>query len=253
MKTIALLNQKGGVGKSTTVVNLMDYFTRAGKRVLGIDIDSQGHLSKLCSVNTDGENTVKELLSGEATFAETVKQTRFGDVIPADNNLQLAILQFAMLPDFMYSIKDILEGQAQNYDIVLIDCPPGINVITVSALVATDYVIIPSEVEYCSLDGVTQLADTINQVKRRTNPALKVLGILLVKYNARRKLTHALEEVLESKGKEIFNASVLPIKVRNSVDIPVAQALKKSIFEYKPNSAVAQEYKELGNYIAKEI
>ena len=253
MKTIALLNQKGGVGKSTTVVNLMDYFTRVGKRVLGIDIDSQGHLTKQCSINTSNENTILELLLEKATFDETVKKTRFGDVIPADGNLQLALSQFAQLPDFMYRVKEILEEQENKYDVVIFDCPPSINIVSSATLVASDYVIIPSEVEYFSLDGVVELANTIKRVQKRTNPTLKVLGILLVKYNPRRKLTLAFEEHLATKGKELFSADIIPVKIRYTVDIPVSQAQKQSIFEYKPKSAVAQEYKSLGDYIAGEI
>lgn len=251
MKIIALFNQKGGVGKSTTVSTLMSYFTKKGKKVLGLDADGQGHLSKLCGVKTNGENTLLELLQKRATFSETVQRTPFGDCIGADSELHLATLQFAQQPDFIFSISDMLGDL--DYDYVFIDCPPAINIVTTAVLVASDYVLIPTEVEYLSLDGVIELGKSINTVRKRLNKNLQVLGLLLVKYNGRRKLTQALEEYLSKTGREVFAADVLPMRIRHTVDIPSAQSSQKSIFDYKPNSAVAKEYTALAEYIERTV
>lgn len=251
MKIISLFNQKGGVGKSTTVSSLMYYFTSKGKKVLGVDVDGQGHLTKLCGINTNDENTVLELLQKKATFVETVKHSKFGDLLPADRQLQFATLQFAQQADFMFSILDMLEGQ--NYDYVFIDCPPAVNIITTAVLVASDYVIIPTEVEYLSLDGVQEMAQTIRSAKNRLNPKLEVMGLLLVKYNTRRKLTRALEEHLERTGRELFGAQPLPMRIRNTVDVPSAQARQMSVFEYKPKSEVTKEYTALAEYIERRV
>ena len=251
MKVISVVNQKGGVGKTTTVSNLLAYFISHKKKVLGIDIDSQGHLTKLCGIDTDNKNTILEILQDKAHFVDTVESTKlFGDIIGADRNLGLASLQLASNPNTMFSIKEMLENCNTFYDYVIIDCPPAVNVITVAALVASDYVLIPSEAEYFSLDGVTELAHTINSVQKRINKNLKVIGILLVKYSTQRKLSKEIAEFLQTTGQAIFQANVLPIKIRATVDIPQAQRFQQSIFAYKPASKVAKEYAELGDYIA---
>lgn len=246
---ISFLNQKGGVGKSTTTSNLMAYFTKQGKKVLGIDIDAQGNLSKLCSAKTQNKKTILELLLEKGTIQECIQTTKYGDLIPADIQLQVAQMQLVANPMFYFRLKEILQPVEKDYDYILIDCPPAVNLITTTALVATDYVIIPTEVEYLSLEGVKELSETIKAVQSRLNSKLQVMGMLYVRFNARRKLSKDLDEYMQEKAKEKFGASILPIKIRNTVDIPNSQARLQSIFEYKPNSGVAEDYKELGEYI----
>ncbi|MEG9430648.1 MAG: ParA family protein, partial [Christensenellaceae bacterium] len=193
------------------------------------------------------------LFQNRATFDETVQSSPFGDIVPADYNLQLAVLQFANMPDFMFSMADILEKVEGRYDFVLIDCPPAVSVVTTATLVASNYVAIPTEAEYLSLDGVRELAKTVNVARNRLNKNLKVLGLFVVKYNPRRKLTKELEALFSRSAQDIFGAELIPVKIRQTVDIPMAQALQKSIFEYKPQSAVAKEYAEFGEYILGRI
>ena len=206
MKTIVIFNQKGGVGKTSTVVNLMAELTKQGKKVLAFDLDGQGNLTKFLKVPTEDKNTVRELLLKEASFIETVQKTQYGDVVPADEALQGELLRFASMPAFILSIKNIIKNLS-GYDVVLMDCAPSPNQITVASLVAADYTIIPTEAEYFSADGVAKLYNTIEQVKQ-LNEDLKVLGLLIVKYNGRRSLTSHIETVLNDAAKNVFKSKV---------------------------------------------
>lgn len=248
---ISLLNQKGGVGKSTTASNLIYYLKSKKYKVLGIDIDAQGNLSKLFNANnSDDTLTIMDLLVGKAKIEEVIQSTSSGDIIPANKNLQVALMQIATNPDFFFVLKEITES-VSDYDFIVIDCPPTMNIITTSALVASDYVLIPSEMEYLSLNGVTELETAIRSVTKRTNPNLKIAGILLTKYDSRKRLTKSMEALFERQADDIFTAKILPIKIRNSVDIPTGQALRKTIFEYKPTSKSAEDYKALCEYVIK--
>ena len=251
MKTIVIFNQKGGVGKTSTVVNLMAELKNAGKKVLAFDLDGQGNLTKFLQVSTDNKNTVRELLLKEATFQETVQQTIYGDLVPADEALQGELLRFASMPAFILSLKNIVKNLG-GYDVVLMDCAPSPNQITVAALVAADYTIIPTEAEYFSADGVAKLYNTIEQVKQ-LNENLKVLGLLIVKYNGRRSLTAHIEKVLNDAAVYVFKSKVFDTKIRFTVDIPSSQALHLSVNDYKRNSKAAIDYKNLTKEILEDI
>ena len=251
MKSIVIFNQKGGVGKTSTVVNLMAEFTAKGKKVLAFDLDGQGNLTKFLQVKTDDKNTVRELLLKEASFSETVQKTKYGDIIPADEALQGELLRFASMPAFILSLKNVIKNLG-GYDIILLDCAPSPNQITVAALVAANYTIIPTEAEYFSADGVAKLYNTIEQVKQ-LNEDLKVLGLLIVKYNGRRSLTAHIEKVLNDAAINVFKSKVFNTKIRFTVDIPSSQALHVSVGEYKRNSKAAIDYKNLTNEILEEI
>ena len=251
MKSIVIFNQKGGVGKTSTVVNLMAELQSAGKKVLAFDLDGQGNLTKFLQAPTEDKNTVRELLLKEATFSETVQHTKYGDLIPADEALQGELLRFASMPAFILSLKNIVKNLG-GYDVVLMDCAPSPNQITVAALVAADYTIIPTEAEYFSADGVAKLYNTIEQVKQ-LNESLKVLGLLIVKYNGRRSLTSHIEKVLNDAATRVFKSKVFKTKVSFTVDVPSSQALHLSVSDYKKNSKVAVDYRNLTKEILEDI
>jgi chromosome partitioning protein len=252
-KTICVFNQKGGVGKSTTTSNVMAVMTGLGKRVLGIDIDAQGHLTKFCGIDCENENTVLEMFKDAATFTETVKNTKYGDVLPCDRNLQMHVLSFAADANFPFRIKEIAAEVGKYYDYIFIDCPPAVNQMTTAALVASDYVIIPTEAEYFSMDGVNEIANTLAQVKKNLNQSLKVLGLLLVKYNQRRTLTQELENLLKGAAQKLFKCNVFDTKIRFTVDIPASQALRQSLHDYKASCAAAEDYDKLVQEIIKGV
>lgn len=253
MKSIMVFNQKGGVGKSTTVGNLLAEFAKRGKKVLGIDIDGQGHLTKFLGIDTTGKDTVFELLKKEATFSETVCKTKYGDVIPSDNALQTNMLVFAQDPLFMYRIKTLLEEVASQYDLVLIDCPPALNQVTLAALVAVDYLIIPTEAEKFSIDGVKQIIDTVNQVRAQLNKGLKILGLLITKYHGRRIMTRSAEKLLAQVAKDYFDSKLFATKISFTADIPYSQAGNQSVGDFKPKSKAAKEFAELAETILTEV
>jgi len=244
-----VINQKGGVGKTTTAINLTAGLNQLGKRVLGIDLDAQGHYTKFMGINTANKNTIVELMNEEATFTEVVIKTKYGDIIPADNNLSAFLSTLALNPNAVFLIKDWLEKVVENYDYVVIDCPPAINQLTAAALVAGDRVIIPSEAEYLSVDGVTLIADSISAAQKRLNPNLAVEGILLVKYQARRGLTAEVEEFLKKVAKNKFNSKVFKTKIRNTVDIPASQGFRQSVCDYSPKSNASKDYADFINEV----
>ena len=249
MKSIVIFNQKGGVGKTTTVANIMAEMTARGKKVLALDLDAQGNLTRFLDVRTDGQNTVRELLLKDATFEETVVHTKYGDLIPSDEALQGELLRFASMPAFIISIRTLITKLTQ-YDIILMDCAPSPNQLSAAALVATDYVIIPTEAEYFSADGVKKIAETINQV-RQMNPTLDIMGLLVVKYNQRRSLTKTFESVLEKQAKDLLGSRVFESEIRFTVDIPTSQALQLSVSDYKKNCGAADDYRQLTDEILR--
>lgn len=252
-KTISIFNQKGGVGKSTTASNLMAELARAGYKVLGVDIDAQGHLTKFCDIDTENENTVKELLAKEATFAETVKQTRFGDVIPCDRYLQSFVKAFDEDINNVFILQRMIREQGGNYDYVIFDCPPNANRITFSALMASDFVIVPTEAEYFSLDGVAEIARTIEAVKEQLNPALQVLGVLIVKFQPRRAITKQFEPVMAQIAENVLHCKLFDTKISYAVAVPSSQASKQSVAEYDKNSKAAQGYAAFAEEVVARV
>lgn len=252
MKTIVVFNQKGGVGKTSTVINLMSEFESRGKKVLAIDLDAQCNLSAFCGVR-EPERSVLQWLLQSARRDDVVVRTKYGDLIPAEEALQLELLRFASIPAFVIRLRDLIADiPAGQYDYILVDCPPTVNQLTAAALVAADHVLIPTEAEYFSVAGVGKIAETVEQILP-LNAGLKALGVVLVKYNHRRVLTRALEDRLVDATNELLHCGVLDTRIRFTVDIPAAQATGLSAREYKPSGKAAQDYAALADEILKHI
>lgn len=253
MKTIVVFNQKGGVGKTSTVLNVAaELSTQKKKRVLTLDLDAQCNLTSFCGIR-DPEKSVLDWLELKADFATVVQKTKYCDIIPAIDELHYSLLKFAAIPTFVIRLRDLIAAiPHDDYDFLLIDCPPAVNQLTAAALVAADYVLIPTEAEYFSASGVEKIAETIEQVKSM-NEKLKVLGILLVKYNRRRTLTGNLEDLLTSASKGLFGCDVLSSKIRFTVDIPASQAAGLSVRDYKEKSKAVEEYSALVSEILNII
>ena len=243
MKTLVVFNQKGGVGKTSTVANLMAELTARGQKVLAIDVDAQCNLTAFCGLKYESYSVLDWLLNDKISVERIICKTKYADVIPSDERLQVEMLKFASMPAFVIHIKNLI-AKLKGYDFVLIDCPPTVNQLTAAALVSADYVLVPTELEYFSATGIEKIADTVNQVKP-LNPQLIVLGILIVKYNANRKLSKALEEKFATATNTLLGCSLLKTKIRFTVDVPSSQAMGKSVQDYKANSNAAIDYNNL--------
>ena len=242
-KIIAITNQKGGVGNTSTASALVSGLQEKGYKVLAIDLDPQGNLGFCLGVENENALTVYELMKGTANIRRVVQSHNGVDVIPANILLSKAELEFS---DFgrEFLLKKGIAPIKDDYDYIIIDTPPALNILTVNAYVATDFLIIPMVPEILSLMGISQLSETVNLVKGVFNPSIEVLGILLNKYDGRRVLTRDVEEMARMVGTEM-NTKIFKTKIRQSVAVAEAPAHGISIYEYSPKSNATKDYRQL--------
>lgn len=246
---ITLTNQKGGVGKTTTAAALIVGLALSGKKVLGIDLDPQGNLGFSLGLDIEDCITIYEVMKGQNTIQEAIYKTKNGDIVPSNILLSVAELEFNR-SGREFLLRNALSYVEDNYDYIIIDTPPALNILTVNAYVVSNYIIVPMIPEILSLLGVMQLKETVDTVKKFYNPSLQVMGILLVKYNGRTKLA---KEVLEMSTtiSEQLETKVIPTKIRISVSVAEAPAHGESVITYAPKSNPAKDYLELVKYILK--
>ncbi|MFG6352355.1 MAG: AAA family ATPase, partial [Oscillospiraceae bacterium] len=208
---ITVTNQKGGVGKTTTAAALVCGLHQRGAKVLGVDLDPQGNLGFNLGLDIGTGSTVFDVFKGTCPIEAAIQSTEYGDVLPSDIMLSAAEVEFTM-PRREFLLSDFLTGVRSRYDFIIIDTPPALNVLTVNAYVASDGLIVPMEAEVLSLVGITQLQETIETVRATFNPHLKVLGILINKYNGRLTLSKDIlelaQEVAEQLDSQVFQAKI---------------------------------------------
>ncbi len=215
-KTIAIANQKGGVGKTTSCVNLCCALKLLGKNVLLVDGDPQGNASSGMGVPKSTRPNTYDMLCGGAAAADCVVRTEYGDVIPAGKELAAASIELIGEERREYVMKDALMTLYSEYDYILIDCPPSLELLTVNALVAADSVLIPMQCEYYALEGIADLMTSIRMCKKRLNRRLEVEGIVLTMYDARMNLTNQVAEELRRYLSDKVYETVIPRSVRLS-------------------------------------
>lgn len=240
----AVINQKGGVGKSTTSQNLAAGLSLKGKKVLLIDMDSQGNLS--LSVGADksrGTVSILEVLTRENTAAESIQTIRGLDIIPATISLAGADMQLTEMGK-EYRLKEALAPLKEEYEHIVIDTPPALSILTVNALTSADNVIIPAQADIYSIEAIGQLYSTIKAVQQYTNKDLSIVGILLTRYSDRAVLSRELSEMIKSTAEQL-DTKLFDATIREAIAIKEAQASKQDIFSYAPNSKVASDYMEL--------
>lgn len=249
-KIISLVNQKGGVGKTTTATNLASYLAQTGKFVLLVDLDPQGNASS--GLGIDIRNLKKSLyhsmVGGEHPRNVIVKTEVFGhDLIPSSQDLAGAGIELVHFDNREFRLYDVLRQIRTEYDYIIIDSPPSLGLLTINGLVASDEVIIPVQTEYYALEGLSQLLDTINLVKENLQPQLKIMGAVLTMYDKRNRLSRqVVREMRDHFPGRVFD-SVIPRSVR----LAEAPSFGKSILQFDALSKGARSYKNLAREIVE--
>lgn len=237
--TIAITNQKGGVGKSTTAAALGSGLTLKGYKVLFVDLDPQGNLSYIIQADP-AKPSAHDVLTGRAGAAAAIQTAAGGDIIPFSGDLSAADIELNRTGK-EYRLKEALQPVAGSYDFTIIDTPPALGILTINALTAADRLIIPAQAEIFSLQGIGQLAGTINAVKTYCNPALELDGILLTRHSGRAVLSRDMADMIADTAAELGTAVYKTI-IREGIAIKEAQANRQSIFAYAPKSNAAADY-----------
>lgn len=239
-KIIAIANQKGGVGKTTTTTNLAACIAQKGNTVLVIDIDPQGNATSGLGINKEElDNTVYEMILGDCTFDECLTDSVVENlqVLPSDVDLAGAEIDMIGLDRREHILKDILKNKKKNYDYIIIDCPPSLNVLTVNAMTAADSVIVPIQCEYYALEGLAQLVHTIELIKKRLNKKLEIEGVVFTMYDPRTNLSlEVVETVKENLNQKIYR-TMIPRNVRLA-EAP-SYGLPISMYDAKSTGAIA--------------
>jgi chromosome partitioning protein len=248
-KTVAIANQKGGVGKTTTAINLAAALANSQKKVLLIDVDPQANATSGLGIprNTLPQNIYHVLISAEPLRAVTLK-TDFGlELVPSDRNLAGAEIELIDMPDRELILRNAIEAIKNDYDFILLDCPPALSLLTINALAAADSLLVPIQCEYYALEGVTELFNTLTKIRRAVNPLLKIEGLLLTMYDDRINLSAAVAADLRNFYGNLVFQTVVPRNVR----LAEAPSHGKPVISYDPRSRGAEAYLQLAQEVLK--
>jgi chromosome partitioning protein len=249
-KIIAVVNQKGGVGKTTSAVNLTAALTEAGKRVLLCDFDPQANATSGMGLDKRKlRSSVYDVVINETPVKDAIVSTKFGDVLPSTADLAGAAVELISLPDAAFRLSKALETVRGEYDLIFIDCPPSLEMLTLNSLAAADGILVPVQCEYYALEGLTDLMTTLRMVKKRMNPRLEIFGVALTMFDGRTNFsTQVAQEVRRHFPGKVF-ASVIPRNVR----LAEAPSHGIPVTVYDRTSRGANAYKAMAAEIAKKI
>ncbi|MGD9110195.1 MAG: AAA family ATPase [Phycisphaerales bacterium] len=261
MRTIAVLNQKGGVGKTTTVVNTAAALAQAGLRVAVLDLDPQAHLTIHLGLEPDSTDAGSyKVLTQSADLSSELKPVRPNLwLLPANINLVGAESELVSVVGRETILREAVEPVAEKFDFVIIDCAPSLGLLTLNALAAADEILIPLQPHFLALQGFGKLLQTVDLVNKRINPELRVKGILLCMYDSRASLPNEvkadIKQFLEqARGSNCAwsDARILPVAIRRNIKLAEAPSYGKTIFEYEPNCHGAQDYKKVAEFFLNE-
>ena len=247
-RIIAIANQKGGVGKTTTAINLSSCIAEAGKKVLTIDLDPQGNMTSGLGVDkNEVENTVYELMLDQCSIKESMVDTVVEGmkVIPSNVNLAGAEIELLGINEKEYILKNAVDYIRDDYDFIIIDCPPSLNTLTINSMTTADSVLVPIQCEYYALEGLSQLIHTVELVKERLNPVLEIEGVVFTMYDARTNLSlQVVENVKENLQQNIYK-TIIPRNIR----LAEAPSYGMPINLYDPKSTGASAYQRLADEV----
>lgn len=247
-RTIVIANQKGGVGKTTTAINLSASLAESGKKVLLIDMDPQGNSTSGLGIEKDEkEYTIYELLLGECSIEDCLSESICKDLIVVPSNINLAAVEIELIgtDGKEFILRDSVSSIKDKYDFILIDCPPSLNVLTINAMCTADTVLVPIQCEYYALEGLSQLMHTIELVKERLNPDLEIEGVVFTMYDARTNLSPEVVENVKGNLNQNIYKTIIPRNVR----LAEAPSYGMPITKYDTKSTGAESYRMLAEEV----
>lgn len=247
-RIIAIANQKGGVGKTTTAINLSACLADKGKKVLAVDMDPQGNMTSGLGLNKESmEKTVYDMIIGESDIEEVLQKETMEnlDVLPTNIDLSAAEIELIDVENKEFIVRNSIQKIRDNYDFIIIDCPPSLSMLTINAMTTADSILVPIQCEYYALEGLSQLIHTVELVKNRLNPDLKIEGVVFTMYDARTNLSLQVVENVKDNLQQNIYKTIIPRNIR----LAEAPSYGMPINQYDPKSAGSESYMRLADEV----